>query len=60
MNGQVRQKDLAGKMHFKIDYVISYISQYISLSEGDLILTGTPDGVGPVVPGDKVEAYAKQ
>ena len=55
----MRQKDLAGNMHFKIDYLISYISQYISLSEGDLILTGTPNGVGPVVPGDKVEAYAK-
>jgi len=46
-------------MHFKIDTVISYISKYITLSEGDLIMTGTPDGVGPVTSGDRVEAYGR-
>ena len=46
-------------MHFKIDEIISYISTYIKLDDGDLILTGTPDGVGPVVSGDKVVAYGK-
>ena len=46
-------------MHFKIDELISYISQYISFGEGDLILTGTPEGVGPVKEGDKVEAFGR-
>jgi fumarylpyruvate hydrolase len=46
-------------MHFKIDEIISYISTYIKLDDGDLILTGTPDGVGSVVSGDKVLAYGK-
>jgi 2-keto-4-pentenoate hydratase/2-oxohepta-3-ene-1,7-dioic acid hydratase in catechol pathway len=59
VNGKTRQKDMAQNMHFKIDEIISYISTYIKLDDGDLILTGTPDGVGPVVSGDKVAAYGK-
>ena len=59
VNGTVRQQDSAGKMHFKIDQLIAYISKYISLGEGDLIFTGTPDGVGPVRHGDKVLATGK-
>ena len=59
MNGQTRQKDVAQSMHFKIDELISYISQYIKFEEGDLILTGTPDGVGPIKGGDKVEAFGR-
>jgi acylpyruvate hydrolase len=46
-------------MHFKIDEIISYISQYITLNEGDLLLTGTPSGVGSVKKGDKVEGFAR-
>jgi 2-keto-4-pentenoate hydratase/2-oxohepta-3-ene-1,7-dioic acid hydratase in catechol pathway len=59
VNGKIRQKDMAQNMHFKIDEIISYISTYVKLDDGDLILTGTPDGVGPVVSGDKVAAYGK-
>jgi len=50
---------MAGNMHFKIDETISYISNYIKLEDGDLILTGTPEGVGPVMKGDKVTAYGR-
>ena len=46
-------------MHFKIEKIISYISTYIKLEEGDLILTGTPEGVGPVMNGDEVTAYGR-
>jgi 2-keto-4-pentenoate hydratase/2-oxohepta-3-ene-1,7-dioic acid hydratase in catechol pathway len=46
-------------MHFKIDEIISYVSQYITLNEGDLLLTGTPSGVGSVKKGDKVEGIAR-
>jgi 2-keto-4-pentenoate hydratase/2-oxohepta-3-ene-1,7-dioic acid hydratase in catechol pathway len=45
-------------MHFKIDDLISYCSQYISLTEGDLILTGTPEGVGAIKVGDSIEGTA--
>lgn len=58
VNGQSRQKDITGNMHFKIDDLISYCSQYISLTEGDLILTGTPEGVGAIKPGDSIEGTA--
>lgn len=59
VNGQTRQQDLAGNMHFKIDEIIQYISQYIRLEEGDLLFTGTPDGVGGVKVGDHVEAFGR-
>lgn len=42
--------------NFSFSELISYISQYFTLEEGDLILTGTPAGVGPVRGGDEVEA----
>jgi acylpyruvate hydrolase len=42
---------------FSFDKVISYVSQFVSLKVGDLIYTGTPEGVGPVVIGDKLEGF---
>jgi acylpyruvate hydrolase len=59
VNGQVRQKDFTKNMHYKLDELISYISQFMKLDEGDLILTGTPNGVGPVKGGDHLEAFAR-
>jgi len=56
VNGQVRQHSNTGFMIFKIPYLISYISQWITLLKGDLIITGTPEGVGPLQSGDKIEA----
>ena len=44
-------------MIYKIDFLIHYISKYVTLNKGDLIFTGTPKGVGPVNVGDKLEAY---
>lgn len=46
-------------MHFKIDEIIEFTSKYISLNEGDLILTGTPLGAGLMKLDDRVEAYAR-
>jgi acylpyruvate hydrolase len=43
-------------MIFKIPTLISYISNFFKLEHGDLILTGTPAGVGPVRHGDLIEA----
>jgi 2-keto-4-pentenoate hydratase/2-oxohepta-3-ene-1,7-dioic acid hydratase in catechol pathway len=62
LNGDVMQSSNTGKMIFKVPYLISYISQAITLEPGDVIATGTPEGVGifrnpPIVlkPGDVFE-----
>ncbi len=47
-------------MLFSIDRLIAYVSQFFTLKIGDLIFTGTPEGVGPVQIGDHLEAYLKQ
>lgn len=46
LNGQVMQDSNTSQMIFKIPYLISFISKHITLSAGDVILTGTPSGVG--------------
>jgi 2-keto-4-pentenoate hydratase/2-oxohepta-3-ene-1,7-dioic acid hydratase in catechol pathway len=56
VNGQVRQKTNTGKMIFRIDRLISFLSSVFTLEPGDLIFTGTPEGVGPVHSGDLLEA----
>ena len=56
LNGEVRQKGDTSKMIFSVDHIISYVSQFVTLKIGDLIFTGTPVGVGPVKPGDHLEA----
>ena len=42
-------------MVFPIPMLLAYVSRYITLEAGDLLLTGTPAGVHPIVPGDTVE-----
>jgi 2-keto-4-pentenoate hydratase/2-oxohepta-3-ene-1,7-dioic acid hydratase in catechol pathway len=55
VNGQLRQHGRASDMTFPIPYVIAYCSTFTTLEEGDVLATGTPEGVGPLVPGDVVE-----
>jgi 2-keto-4-pentenoate hydratase/2-oxohepta-3-ene-1,7-dioic acid hydratase in catechol pathway len=55
VNGQVRQRAPASEMAFSIPMLISFISGIMTLEPGDLIATGTPEGVGPLLPGDEVE-----
>ena len=55
VNGEERQHGVAGDMAFGIPEILSYISQVMTLEPGDLVATGTPAGVGPLVPGDVVE-----
>ena len=55
VNGDVRQSGNTQDFIFSLDVVIRYISQIMTLEPGDLIATGTPKGVGPVVAGDAVE-----
>lgn len=54
-NGEKVQDGNSSKMIFDFDTIISYVSNYITLKRGDLIFTGTPAGVGPVVIGDRLE-----
>ncbi|MBL0073658.1 MAG: fumarylacetoacetate hydrolase family protein [Bacteroidetes bacterium] len=56
-NGQWVQSGNTSDMIFKIDTIIAFVSQYFTLKKGDLIFTGTPKGVGPVVKGDLLEAF---
>lgn len=54
VNGVVKQDSTLGHMIFKVPFLVSYISRMMTLERGDLIATGTPAGVGPLVPGDVV------
>jgi 2-keto-4-pentenoate hydratase/2-oxohepta-3-ene-1,7-dioic acid hydratase in catechol pathway len=54
VNGELRQRGRTGEMVFNPSYLIAYISQVMTLEPGDIILTGTPAGVGPLTPGDEV------
>jgi 2-keto-4-pentenoate hydratase/2-oxohepta-3-ene-1,7-dioic acid hydratase in catechol pathway len=55
VNGAVRQSGNTRDFIFPLEVIIRYISQIMTLEPGDLIATGTPEGVGPVVAGDVIE-----
>lgn len=57
INGETRQQGNTSMMLFKIDFLISFVSRYFLLQQGDIIFTGTPKGVSPVQVGDKLTAY---
>lgn len=56
VNGEIRQKDNTCNMLFSVAEIISYLSHQFRLTPGDLIFTGTPEGVSPIVDGDIIEA----
>lgn len=56
VNGKVKQHSNTRNMIFRIEQVIAYCSSLFTLEPGDLIFTGTPEGVGKVNPGDELEA----
>ena len=55
VNGEERQRGSVSQMVFSIPFLISYISRIMTLEPGDLLATGTPEGVGPLADGDVVE-----
>src|ERR1039457_769957 len=55
-NGEVRQKARTSQMIYSPAQIVSFASHGITLLPGDLILTGTPSGVGPIRDGDQIEA----
>jgi 2-keto-4-pentenoate hydratase/2-oxohepta-3-ene-1,7-dioic acid hydratase in catechol pathway len=57
INNKIVQQGNTSEMIFSIDEIISYVSQYFTLKTGDLIFTGTPSGVGPLIKNDNVVAF---
>lgn len=56
VNGEVKQASNTKHLLFKIPEIFEYITQLFTMEPGDIVATGTPAGIGPVVPGDKIEA----
>jgi len=56
-NGKKVQWGNSSDMLFSIDQLIAYISQFMTLKKGDLIFTGTPEGVGPIKIGDELKGF---
>jgi 2-keto-4-pentenoate hydratase/2-oxohepta-3-ene-1,7-dioic acid hydratase in catechol pathway len=57
VNEQTRQVGNTSNMLFSFEYIIAFVSKYITLKKGDLIFTGTPQGVAKVNIGDRLEGY---
>ncbi|MFM6976483.1 MAG: fumarylacetoacetate hydrolase family protein [Sphingobacteriaceae bacterium] len=57
INGKTVQHGYTKDLIFSFERIISFVSQYITLKKGDLIFTGTPEGVGKVNVGDQLVAY---
>lgn len=57
INGKTVQEGCTSDMQFKVDRLISYISQFFTLKTGDMLYTGTPAGVGPVKIDDHLTGY---
>ena len=60
IDNQIAQQGNTSDMLFKIDDIIAYVSQFITLKIGDLIFTGTPVGVGPVSVGQHLQGYLEE
>ena len=56
VNGELRQKSNTSQMVFSVAKLIEFASSFYTLNPGDVIMTGTPEGVGPVKPGDLLHA----
>ena len=59
INGKPKQTGDLNQMIWKVQEMISYLSDYFELAAGDIIMTGTPAGVGPVVVGDVMECHVE-
>ncbi|WP_242917110.1 fumarylacetoacetate hydrolase family protein [Pontibacter liquoris] len=59
VNGVTKQKGNSQMMLNNFDAIIAYISRFVTLKTGDILFTGTPEGVGPVQVGDRLEGYVE-
>jgi 2-keto-4-pentenoate hydratase/2-oxohepta-3-ene-1,7-dioic acid hydratase in catechol pathway len=55
VNGEIKQSGRTADLIFEVPRLVSFISSIMTLMPGDVIATGTPDGIGPIKPGDSVE-----
>lgn len=60
VNGQIKQNSNTDNMIFNIQKIVSYVSDQMTLLPGDVIITGTPSGVGPIEPGDVVRVEIEE
>ena len=60
LNGILKQSSNTKYLMHKIPFLVEYISSFFTLEPGDIIATGTPSGVGPVQPGDVIEATVEK
>jgi len=60
VNGKIKQASNTKHLLFKIPETFKYITQLFTMEPGDIIATGTPAGIGPVVPGDLIEATIEE
>jgi len=56
VNGSIKQSSNTKHLIFRIPEIIDYISKYVTLEKGDIVATGTPGGISPILPGDIIEA----
>ncbi|MFW9949246.1 MAG: fumarylacetoacetate hydrolase family protein, partial [Candidatus Thorarchaeota archaeon] len=56
LNGEIKQSSNTKYLLFKIPELLEYISQFFTMEPGDIVATGTPSGIGPIKPGDLLEA----
>jgi len=59
INGEMRQEGDLNQMIWKVPEMITYLSRLFTLQPGDIIMSGTPSGVGPVVRGDKMRGHVE-
>src|SRR6266513_428985 len=55
VNGELRQSSSTKEMIFPVEDIVAHVSRVMTLLPGDVIATGTPPGIGPLQPGDRVE-----
>jgi 5-oxopent-3-ene-1,2,5-tricarboxylate decarboxylase/2-hydroxyhepta-2,4-diene-1,7-dioate isomerase len=60
VNGETRQKDNTRNMIFSVPQIIEAVTRFITLDVGDVIATGTPEGIAPVKPGDVIEVEVEK
>jgi 2-keto-4-pentenoate hydratase/2-oxohepta-3-ene-1,7-dioic acid hydratase in catechol pathway len=60
LNGEIKQEGRTSDLIFSVPYLVSYISKVMTLLPGDIIMTGTPEGVGPMQVGDTITVEIEQ
>ena len=60
VDGELRQSGNTSRMLFSFDEIVAYLSRFFTLKRGDIIFTGTPQGVGAIQPGNVLTAYIEE